>query len=195
MKKPSFLLSLLVVALFSCQQVANENSHFASELNRAKEDATLPNGVIPKDIDLNEFINFSDRYTWKDLDDYYLNTLPAHFGKSYYNNLKKATIQHLVEVFDMPKYADRDKLEFYVNEMQSFEWFPPQPYIRAVSALKNHGWTEEQIKQLALERYQKNAAFISKTFESSDTGEKLTQLNEEMQRLKEFIEGFSNDKD
>jgi len=192
MKKLSFLLSLLVVTLFSCQQVANEESNLTSEVNSPKEDATLPAGIIPKDIDLNEFIQFSDRYTWKDLDNYYLNTLPKHFGKSYYNNLKKATLQHLVDLFDMPKHADKEKLEFYVNEMQSLEWFPPQPFIDAVSALKNHGWTDGQIRQLVLDRYQKNADFISKTFKSPS--EKLTKLNEEMKQLKAFAEGLSGDK-
>lgn len=189
MKNLFFLVCFIVVASISCQQVAKEESNFTNEMNSPKEDLTLPDGVIPKDIDLYEFINFSDRYTWKDLDNYYLNTLPKHFGKSYYSNLKKATLIHLVDVFDMPKYAGKEKLEFYVQEMQLLEWYPPQTFIEAVSALKDHGWSEEQIRQQALDRYQKNIAFMSKT--SKTPNETLAKLNEEMGHLKAFADGYA----
>ncbi|MFQ5446297.1 MAG: hypothetical protein ACE5FF_05130 [Saprospiraceae bacterium] len=151
-------------------------------------DNSLPPGVIPKDIDLNKFIFSPSRYTWKDLDNYYRNTLPDHLGKSYYGNLRKATLQHLVDVFHMPQYAGKEDIEYYVNEMQDVKLMQPTVFMIACAALKKHGWTDKAIRDLARDRYEKNMEFINSSFENPE--QVLPKLGDQMEQLHKFSKTF-----
>jgi len=185
--KNIILFAVLTTLLFGCNPKEDLNKESLKNLE-LKSSHRAP-GVIPGDIGLIGIIQAPATHTWKDLDNYYRVKLPHYIGEDYYENLRELVLNQLVLEFDMPKNADKETLEFYINEMSQVELMDPDAFIRTAVPLLLHSWSKEKIRVFAKERYEKNMIFI----QTLDNPEKvLAKYGERYEKLRKFSKTFPN---
>ena len=146
-------------------------------------------GVIPPGVGLNEIVNLPEQHTWRDLDAYYREQLPAFYGTDYYNNLRELVLFHMVNPFHFEKEAGKEVLEYYFNEMQQVDLMNPDAFLAVAASLFLNGWTKEQVRAAAADRFEKNRKVFS-TFDDPETA--LKKYAEKHERLKRFAANFPN---
>lgn len=126
-------------------------------------DTELPKGVIPSDIGLNAIALHPDKYSWRDLDVFYRDVVLKLSEESYFENLKKTTIWHMVKQFGLVENADLKTIEFYTLEQQAIDWVDADVFIKCLEKLKGV-WPDDYLKLFCKEKYEKDKAFITQYF-------------------------------
>ena len=181
MKQFISILSLSILFLVNCkyEPVPPLNDKLITE--------TIAPGIVPSGVGLNDLVLNPDDHNWKDLDAFYKNIVPEHIGKSYHGNLKKMVIVHLVNQFDLLEHAEIETIEYYVNEQRRLNLIDPNVFMKSISKMKGK-WTNEQIREIAADEYERSMMFIKKEFSEND--EFLKKSADKFKTLKSFSEKF-----
>jgi len=168
---------LLIVALLNCHEITAQQIRVINSSNA--DDEHLEPGIVPvNSIGLIAIVEHEKDHTWTDLDSFYQNVVLNKAQESYFENLKKITIWHLVNQFGMPEKAGVEKIAYYTNEQLSLNRVDVDVFIKCLEKLKGY-WTNEQIRNAALQKYEDVKKHIIKAFgdiywyETSATFERL----------------------
>lgn len=151
--------------------------------------ASFEAGKVPAENPLLEIASMPSHHTWRDVDRFYRETLPRYAGTDYYSSLRHMALIHLVNPFQFQQHADRKTLEFYFGEMQQVAFMDWQAFTTVAAALFLKGWSREEISRAAMDRYERNMAFIQAASGSPDMLESLKKGQEE---LLQFANNFPN---
>lgn len=117
-------------------------------------------GRIPSSAKIYEYVINSSKYSWKDVDQYYRqDILVRHKNKSYFDNLRKMTIISLDKTFGITQKANKDKISFYINEIQTLNLIPPETILHYLESQRGF-WKDEKIKKIALKEYEREMLYI-----------------------------------
>lgn len=145
-------------------------------------------GIYPDSIRIYYIIAQYPNSTWKDIDNYYKNDIPRyHEGQDYTGNLKKFAIFHLVNTYDLINNAEKETIEYYVNEQMEIPIVNTDVFIKCLKGLKGY-WTDERIKSTALTEYDKLINYVK--FHMKDPEGVLQRHNKNFNKLKDFAENY-----
>ena len=183
--KTSIFIFLFAAFLFiSCDQKVEPISDHV----RTSPAKTTALGVIPSDIGLHEIVLDPEHHTWVDLDNYYHKVVLANSGQHYFNNLKKVTIGHLVDQFNMLEKADLKTVEYYIKEQQNIELTFPDVFVKSLLKV-GEDWPQEKVRAVAIAEYNKSMELI-KTLQKPDEYMEKHQLK--YRTLKNVAETYPN---
>lgn len=168
----------------------NSNNDYVDSPLRSEETpkAKAP-GVIPKDVGLSEIITLPTQHTWRDLDEYYRDKLPEFYREDYYDNLRESVLFHLVFPFRFQEQADKETIEYYFGEMQQVGLMDPDAFLTVAARMFLNGWTKEQVRAAAKERYDKNLEVFASLNNPQQALDKYGAKHDKLQR---FAANFPN---
>lgn len=178
-------LSILLAGLFtSCQEKIDLQTPPNFPLAKQTEDS----GQIPATIGLDTFIFNMEKYSWKDLDQYYRQTLLSSYqNESFSGNLRKATIYHLVNDFNLTEKADFSNNEFYLNELVKLNLISPKVFLKLLRKMEGN-WADTKVKETAIREYTRNIRYINE--ELLDPKPYLQREGPGWERVKSFAEAI-----
>ncbi|MDZ4683271.1 MAG: hypothetical protein SH848_06565 [Saprospiraceae bacterium] len=124
---------------------------------------SLAPGVVPSDIGLSEITLDPDHHTWKDLDDFYKNVVLKKTEESYFSNLQKTTIWHLVEQFGILEKADFQTISYYLEEQRKINLVDGEVFAKCLEKMKGR-WMNDAIKLVGMQQYEKSKAYAEANF-------------------------------
>jgi len=176
MKNLYLLPILLTATILNCHEVTAQVRVINSSNS---DDEYLEPGIVPvNSIGLNDIVLNKKDHTWIDLDSFYQNVVLSKAEESYFSNLKKVTIWHLVNQFGLPEKAGVEKIAYYTNEQLNLNLVDPDVFIKCLEKLKGY-WTNELIRNAALQKYDDAKVFSIKAFGDIywyETSDKFEQL-------------------
>ncbi len=125
----------------------------------------LAPGVVPSDIGLFDMTLEPEKHTWRDLDDFYKNVVLKKSEESYFSDLRKMTIWHLVEQFGLLEKADIMTIDYYIHEQRKLDLVDGAVFAQCLERLKAEGEVmNEMVKFLGNEQYEKSKAYALANF-------------------------------
>ncbi len=187
--KAQFLIPLAVFLLcVGCFPGASDGWK-ADQVVQPAAPPAVAAGIVPADNPLFRIASFPSEHDWHDVDRFYKEELPRYASTDYYSSLRHMALIHLVNPFQFQQHADRKTLEYYFGEMQQVDFMDWQAFTAVAAALFLKGWSREQIQKAAMDRYERNMAFIQSATGSEKTLESLKESQEELLR---FANNFPN---
>ncbi len=152
------ILSVAILSLIKCAPISDDKPITIPEIPPTK--VSINDGVIPDTVHLFQLVCDPSKYSWKDFDHYYRVTLPKYHTDTHYSvNLKKATIYGAISSGKLLDNADKKTIEWYTQELLSFELPDTDVLIQCFESLKGY-WPDSKIKKNAEAAYEDLIMYI-----------------------------------
>ncbi len=194
MKNP-LLTTVIVVLLtlcFACERSQDVSNHMAAQLldvDVKAQEQTEPaaQGVVPSDIGLYDIVLRPDKHTWKDLDAFYRNVVLNKSDEHYFANLKRMTIWHLVEQFNMPEHADLLTVDFYVSQQADIDLIDPSVYTKCMKRILKDGGDPDTIKLTCQNKYEQARQYIVQRWGEATWEQEYREKFEELRQFEKSL--------
>lgn len=168
MKRSYLFIGLIGLSLASC--LKKEEVPTVAEASKVRSGDALATtelapGVVPSDIGLYDIVLHPEKHTWKDLDAFYKNVVLTKKEESYFHNLQKMTIWHMVEQFGMLEKADDRTVEYYLMEQINMQTglVDGEVFAKCLERIKSF-WLNDAIKMHGMQQYEKSKAYAQANF-------------------------------
>ncbi len=151
--KKVLLFFVSVIMLGACENMQDTKIQAEIPINKANQPDSNK-GQIPSDNPATMMAIENEKYTWKDLDQYYRTDMQKEKDQGYFKNLKNSTFGHLVNIFKIAEQAPDNVIAYYVEEQSAMPYTPySNEFVTCLKALKGY-WTDAKINEMAKQRYE-----------------------------------------
>jgi hypothetical protein len=142
-------------------------------------------GGIPREHSIIVMTLENNSHTWKDLDQYYRNTLLVKEQQTdYFKNAKNVAFSILVNVFKIHETAPVEVVEYYVEEQTAMPYTPfSKEYVLCLEKLRET-WGSPKVIQYAQKQYQNTELYYE---QNSLWRDKWNQEKSRYQPLCDFV--------
>ncbi len=183
MKNRTLLLAFIGIAtltVFSCQDTDLPKR---SVLDPALMEER-PDGVVPLDHEVYDFLYKKEEYSWKELDRFYRDViLRREADKDYFLSLRMMAIEFLVNHYPFLAEADAETIEFYTDEQRQFKYVLPATFLKCLQALEGKR-PDDTLKALAREMHEKSLGHIQDKFD--DPEKMLERHGGDYEKLRQY---------
>lgn len=145
-------------------------------------------GILPTDHMVNKLTMQIGKYSLKDLDEYYRNTLPEEKENDYYNNARKMLIWSMVESYGLVENGENKLITYYLNETSSLKFMDPNIVLKMLVSAEEF-MDKNELKSTASKIYDLNKKAISAL---DDPAPYMAKMGQKWEEIRLFSESKTN---